>query len=148
MIEKMGFEKNKRIHKKYKNVWVFGTLNGRECHFRSKLEHKLAKYLELLINNGHIKDAFHEDTTFKFPDSSWLVDFSVRNNDDTFEYFECKGFVEADTKRKLNLLGKYRPEVEVTMVISDKKGVDKLGVRATSCCKRVCTIAEITKGVF
>ncbi|MFA5298702.1 MAG: hypothetical protein WC389_10905 [Lutibacter sp.] len=138
-----------KIQKKYGNTWVDDTIGGKVCKFRSKGEHKLAKYFELLKQSGHIKDWEHESHKFTFGNIfSWLIDFTIRNNDDTFEYFEYKGYVEPDTKRKLYAVAEYYPQAKITLVMANNKGVKKLGVRATSCCKRVCLLSELTKGII
>ena len=145
MIEMMGFETNRRLSKQYNNQWVHTTINGKDYAFRSKGEHKVALYLETLRVCKVIKDWAYEQTKFCFPSEqdpvrTWLIDFDVLENDGNFYYIEYKGLVEPDTKRKLLLLSKYRPEVKVVMVCADKKGVTKLGSRATSCCQRVCVL--------
>jgi len=148
---KMGFEK-RRFQKEYNNTWVHDIIGGKEHTYRSKGEHRIAKYLELLKVSGHIKDWAYEQTKFCFPSEkdpvkTWLVDFDILENDGTFYYIEFKGHVEPDVKRKLFLLAKYRPEVKVDMVFYSKADAKRLGSRATSCCRRVCTLAEITRGM-
>lgn len=147
-MERMGLEQNKGIQKKYGNVFTNVIIGDKEYFFRSKAEVKLAKYLQLLKETGHKKDWEYESHKFVFADSSWLVDFTVRNNDDTFEYYEYKGYVEEDTRRKLKLLNKYWPQAQVTMVLGSKKQLKRLGARATSYCKRVCLLSELTKGLI
>jgi hypothetical protein len=142
----LGFDEPP-LAKDYHNVFVDDFIDGKKYTFRSKLEHKLAWYLEVLRCGGQIKSWEYETHKFTFADSSWLVDFTIRNNDDTFEYFEAKGHVERDTKRKLQLVAKYYPQAQITMVLSRKQDVKKLGVRATACCKRVCTLSELTRGI-
>lgn len=144
----MGFEP-KRIQKKYGNIRTTETIGGKTYNFRSKAEVKLAScYFEILKIGGQIKDWEYESHKFVFADSSWLVDFTIRNNDDTFEYYEYKGYVEEDTRRKLKLLNKYWPKAQVTMVLGSKKQMKRLGSRATNFCKRVCLLSELTKGLI
>jgi hypothetical protein len=148
-IERMGFEKCKKFAKTYNNTWVRTVINGKAYNFRSKGEYKLALYLEAIRVFGLIKNWEHESHNFVFGNIfSWLVDFTVRNNDDTFEYFEYKGLVEMDTKRKLYALAEYYPKTVITMVMADRRGVKKLGSRASCICKRVCLLSELTKGVL
>jgi len=145
----MAIMEDIKITKKYNNTWVQDTIGGKDCNFRSKGEHKLAKYLELLKQSGHIKDWEYESHNFKFGNIfSWLVDFTIRNNDNTFEYFEYKGYVEPDTKRKLYAVAEYYPNAKITMVMADKRGIKKLGKRASCICKRVCLLSELTKGII
>lgn len=149
MTEKMGYETNRRINKKYGNIPTTAIVGGKEYYFRSKAEIKLAQYLELLKVSKQIKDWEYESHSFIFEaaESHWLVDFTVRNNDDTFEYYEYKGRVEQNTKWKLYMLNKYQPQASVTMVFANRKQMDRLGVRATSYCKRVCLLNELIKNI-
>ena len=64
--EMMGFEANKRVVKIMKNQPVDDVFNDRSCHFRSKLEHKWAKYLQLLLDNQQIAEWFYEPDKFIF----------------------------------------------------------------------------------
>ena len=152
MTERMGFEKDKRFAKQYNNQWITDTIGDKTCTFRSKGEHKVALYLETLRIGKYIKDWAYEQTKFSFPSEqdpvkTWLIDFDVLENDGSFYYIEFKGYVEPDTKRKLYLLSNYRPEVRVVMICADKKGIKKLGSRASSCCERVCLLRDLTKGI-
>jgi hypothetical protein len=137
-----------RIQKKYGNIPTHAIVGDKEYDFRSKAEIKLAKYLQLLKEMKYIKDWEYEAMNFKFPDSSFLVDFTVRNNDDTFEHYEYKGYVEANTRKKLQLLNKYFPQAQITMVMGNKEGIKKLGARASGFCKRVCLLKDLTKGIL
>ena len=140
-IEYLGFESNKRIYKKYGNKPEHCTIGGKDMYVRSQGEKKLAEYLELLKVGGCIKDWAFEQTTFTFPDDKYLVDFDVINPDGTFEYYEWKGFFDARSRRKLQLLEKYRPEVVITMVFANKSGALKFKrSKLSRFCKRVCTL--------
>ena len=144
---KMGFEKNRRFTKEYKNIRVEARIDDKDCKFRSKLEHAFAKHLDLRKQGGLIRDFAFEQTTFRFPGFSWLIDFDVLNNDGTFEYFECKGHLEADTKRKIKALAETRPEVKVTMVFQDKGQLAKFNRWTKSgLVHRACTLREFTNG--
>ncbi|MFA5163791.1 MAG: hypothetical protein WC441_04740 [Patescibacteria group bacterium] len=116
----MGFAKN------YNNKRRIDTIGGKTCNFRSKGEWRLAQYFQLLKDACEIKDWEYETHKFVFPDSTWLVDFVIRNNDDTFEYWEFKGLFEADTRLKLKLLNKYEPQVKITMVFYSKNDAKKI----------------------
>ena len=149
----MGFEKNRRFQKDYHNTRTTAFINGKTCNFRSKGEFQIAKYLQFLKDFYQIKDWAYEQTKFCFPSEqdpvkTWLVDFDVINNDGTFYYIEFKGHVEPDTKRKLILLAKYKPEVQVDMVFYGKADMKRLGSKATACCRRVCLLKDLTKGII
>jgi len=146
----MGFETDKRICKKYGNIPTTAEVGGKTYNFRAKAEIKLARYLQLLKMCNQIKDWEYESQNFVFKEAegSWLIDFTVRNNDDSFEFYEYKGRVEPDTKWKLYMLNKINPNAKVTMVFGNTKQLKRLGVRATACCKRVCLLSELTKGII
>ena len=122
-MTKMGFEPNKRLRKENKNQPVTVVIDGELVRFRSKLEYSWANYLEFLKRAGEIKDWFFETHTFRFDNigvEKWLVDFTIRNNDDTFEYHECKGHFEKRDVDKLKCLFAERPEVKITYVFASK----------------------------
>jgi hypothetical protein len=155
MIEKPALSPNnmgaqpRRFRKEYRNEIQENVSIGGKCYtFKSKLEMRLAEYLQLLKDNGHIKDWWYEQTTFQFPDDKWIIDFDVRANDDTFYYIEAKGHFEARDKRKLTLLAKYKSEVVLWYVFSDNRSRKKMSKRYICICKRVVTISELTKGMI
>jgi len=130
----MGFEPNKRIHKKYGNIAETVVIGGKPCKCRSQGEKRLGQYLELLKVGGYIRDWAFEQTTFRTSDGEkfWLVDFDVLNNDGTFEYYEFKGAVKQQDITKLQLLFEVKPEVQVTFVFEDKRSAAKLARRKVS----------------
>lgn len=140
-LEYMGFETNKRIHKKYGNIAEDVTIGGKSFRVRSQGEKRLAQYLELLKAGGYIKDWAFEQTTFRTSagDPFYLVDFDVLNNDGTFEYMEFKGAVKQRDITKLQLLFECRPEVKLSMVFENKSSAAKFARRKVS---RFC------KGIF
>lgn len=143
----MGYDEPP-LQKKYGNQITTETVGDKTYTFRSKAEVKLAQYYQLLKEQNYIKDWEYESHNFQFADSSWLVDFTIRNNDNTFEYVEYKGYVEPSTKRKLKLVSKYYPQAQITMVMASKKQIKRLGVRATSRCKRVCLLRDLTRNII
>lgn len=147
MVEKMGFERNRRFAMDFNVRPATNVLLGSKTYsFRTQGEYKLAKYLQLLQDTGHIKSWSYETTKFIFPDDSYLVDFDVRNNDDTFEYYELKGYITAKTRRNVKLLAKYRPEVRLTMVFLNAKDMRKMRTWAKYV-YRVCLLSELTRGI-
>jgi hypothetical protein len=144
-MAKMGYETNKRLIRDYHNRRETVTIGGKTFTVRSQLEKKIALYLDLLKANGHIKDWAFEQTTFRFPDDTYLVDFDVLENDGSFYYLEAKGYFDARSRRKLKLLNKYRPEVRLMLVLQSKSGLKKLGL-AKKYCWRVCLLSELTRG--
>jgi hypothetical protein len=137
-LAKMGFEPNKRFRKEYKNKLVTAVVDGKTIRFRSKLEYGWANFLECLKRGGEIKSWEYETHTFKFDNigvEKWLVDFVVRNNDDSFEYYECKGYFERRDVDKLKCLFKERPEVQLVYVFGSKP---KLSAKKWEYLERFC----------
>lgn len=145
-VEHMGFNEP-RLRKKYGNHVHNAVVGGKDCKFDSDGEHKLADYLQLLKEQGYIKDWERESHSFILMDTSWKIDFTIRNNDDSFEYYEYKGAVEPRTRKLINQTMEFHPQAQITMVMANKKGIEKLGVRARSKCKRVCLLKDLTKGI-
>lgn len=146
-MSKMGFQEPP-LQKKYGNHVHTAIVGGKSCDFDSDGEHKLADYLQLLKEQGYIKDWERESHSFILVDTSWKVDFTVRNNDDSFEYYEYKGYVEPRTRKLIMQATDFYPQAQITMVMANKKSAKKLGVRATSRCKRVCTLRELTRDII
>lgn len=145
---KMGFEPKefRVLRRKYGNVPTTIVLDGKPIRFRSKLEYRWANHLEMLKRAGEIKDWRFEQTTFVFDNTGvekWIVDFDVLNNDDTFEYFECKGMLQKRDIDKLKCLNAERPEVQVTYVFAVKPKISvKKREYLDRFCKRVITNAN------
>lgn len=147
VVQRMGFEPNRKLAKEYNNKRESVCIDGKTCHFRSQLEKEFAHYLQMLKDSGHIKDWAYEQTTFRFPDSSYLVDFDVLNIDGSFEYYECKGLFEADTRRKIKLLNKYRPEVKLTLVFRKRSDARPVSKKVAGMLKRVCIFKGFCHGL-
>ncbi len=149
-MEKLGFEKNKRIYRKFGNKPVMVCYEGKTYKFRCQGEYHWGNYLEFLKKAKEIKDWDYESHTFEFDNigiEKWLIDFTVRNNDDTIEYYEWKGMVQKSDIDKLKLLNRERPEVEVTYVFGSKPkiSVHKMGLLERYC-KRVITNGNTIAG--
>ena len=148
MTEYLGYEKNKKLAKQYNNQWVTDTIGGKLCKFRSKIEYKTALYLELLKASGEIKDWNHEFMKFKFPDDSWLVDFTITENDGNFYHYECKGRFEARDRKKIKLLFKYFPEARVLFIFYSKRDIAKVKTAEKFMWwRKPVTLRELTKGI-
>lgn len=92
-----------------------------DVYFRSKWEANYALYLDFLIKNGDIKDWEYESETFffdkiKLGTRSYRPDFPVINNDDSKEYHEVKGYMDARSKTKLKRMAKYFPEIKLVLI--------------------------------
>ncbi len=83
---------------KYGAQRVSREVGGKLCHFRSKLEYRYCVYLQLLKEQGEIKDWEYEpqDMAIEFQHGrrgntrGYLPDFAVLI-DDVWEIHECKG---------------------------------------------------------
>lgn len=150
--EMMGFEKNKGFRKVFRNQPITAEVGGKIYTYKSRtLEYPFARYLQFMKEAGQIKDWWYEQTTFEIKPArmKWVMDFDVRNNDDTFEYYECKGYaVLTNVRWKLAIMHENKPEVQITMVFQDKKQMGRLGKKASSYCKRVCLLRDITRGLI
>ena len=89
-------------------------------YFRSAWEANYARYLNWLIKQGEIKAWEFEVDTFQFPvkrgNMSYLPDFKITNNDGSIEYHEVKGYMDDNSRVKLNRMAKYYPEVKLVLI--------------------------------
>jgi hypothetical protein len=127
---KMGFEKNRRLRKEYKNKPEIVEFDGKTCAFRSQLEKKIAYVLELQKQSGDIADWGYETTLWTFPDDQWLVDFTVTENDKQKYYIEAKGYFEARDRKKLKMLYKYYPNERLLYIMQNKCDIKRLKTSA------------------
>lgn len=118
-------EKNGTLHGtnregcSWKAAWR--VIGGKRKYFRSRWEANYARYLEFLKVNGKIKDWEHEPKTFWFESikrgvRSYLPDFRITENDDSQNYVEVKGWMDARSKTKIKRMAKYHPEIKLLVV--------------------------------
>jgi len=109
---------------KFGNQPITATVNGRLCHFKSKLEYRWAQYLDFLKTIGEIKDFFYEFHTFRFSDDckvkEYTPDFLVRLNDNEFEYHETKGMLSGYDTQKFKAVWDERPYVKIVIIFAAK----------------------------
>lgn len=103
--------------------WKAGwrDIGGKRCYFRSRWEANYARYLDFLKRNNQISDWEHEPDTFWFEEvkrgvRSYLPDFKVYNIDETHEYHEVKGWMDAKSKTKLKRMAKYHPSIKMVLI--------------------------------
>jgi len=106
-------------HGSWKSAWR--TIGGKNKFFRSRWEANYARYLEHLKCEGKIKDWLHEPQTFWFDKikrgcRSYLPDFKVIRNDDTYYWVEVKGWMDDRSKTKLKRFTKYFPDQEIILI--------------------------------
>ena len=143
-MAKMGFEKDKRFARDFNNRRETVRIGDKVYNFRSQLEKNVAMdYLVLLKACGQIKDWNYEFMKFEFPDDSYLVDFTITENDGSFYHIEAKGMWDARAKRKLALLNKYYPQARIVLVFGGKHDAAKVARKYRSMCERVCIFRGI-----
>jgi len=140
MIEKMGFEKNRRIVKTMNNQRVTAVIGGKKCNFRSQFEYRWSKYLQFLKAAGEIKDWEYEAELFVFPGEitapvQYRPDFKVIGNKGTVVYQETKGYHDGSTNRKFQRMAKHYPDVVMELVLQSiprkgSKGANRRAVAA------------------
>ena len=156
-MNKLGFETNKRIHSEWNNQRKSAEIDGKVCHFRSKLEYNWALYCQFRKEQGLIKDWWYEQTTFRFEEEAkkqrpgvivYLVDFDIRNNDDTFHYEECKGRLTGKDREKFRKVAKYYPDTKIHLVMQNISKRDMNGIRiAEKYVARVVNAREVFRQV-
>lgn len=103
-----------------------------DMFFRSSWEANIARYLDLLVERGTIQHWWYEPVRFSFSEDmvvngkkvrgikcgtvSYLPDFLILNNDDTFTFIEVKGWMDPKSKTKLKRMVKYHPEIIVEVI--------------------------------
>jgi len=122
MIEKLGFEKNKRIRREFCNEPTSATIGGKVYHFRSKFECQWAKYLQFLKDKKQIHDWQYEPHRFLFTGAtrgpySYLPDFLVFENDGEAVWQECKGELDSQSASKLQRMFEQFPSDEIELVM-------------------------------
>lgn len=145
-----------RVDRKMGNELCEGEYDGKGIvRFKSKLERRVADYLELLRKAGHIATWSYEETTFRFPDignaggeTRWKVDFDVMEKDGLLYYIEAKGRKLGSDLRKLRLLREYRPDVRMMYVCQTRKLAKTMQSRWKNVLWRIVTIGELTHGKF
>lgn len=108
---------------KWKAGWR--EVGGQRVFFRSRWEANYARYLEWLCSIGQIMKWEHEPKTFWFEGVkrgcvSYLPDFRVTNKDESHEWHEVKGWMDARSATTIKRMIKYHP-AEKLLVIREKE---------------------------
>lgn len=103
-------------------------------YVRSSWEANYARYLNWLTSLGEIKSWEYEACEFRFNkikrgNCFYIPDFKITNNDDSVEYHEVKGWMDKDSRTKLNRMSKYYPEVKIVIIDKDVYRAIALQVR-------------------
>lgn len=100
------------------------NINEKLIFFRSSWEANYALYLDFLVKQGQIKGWQFEVDTFWFEKTrrgvrSYKPDFKVTNTNDSVEYHEVKGWMDAKSKTKIKRMAKYYPKVKLVVIEQD-----------------------------
>jgi hypothetical protein len=117
---------------------LMGKFRGRQGHtrckggrradlenafFRSSWEANYARYLNWLISLGEIVGWEYEAETFEFPvkrgNRTYTPDFRVTNQDASIEYHEVKGWMDDDSRVKLDRMRRYYPDKKLIVIGED-----------------------------
>ena len=133
------------------------TVGGKTCHFRSKMEYRYARYLELLKTSGHIVDWNYERTKFVFPTEmtgakQFLIDFDVLTIQGEIVHHEVKGYLDSRDITKLRRVAKHYPNARIHLAMGNiprqaGKGSNRLRM-AAKYTERVFSIADATRGLL
>lgn len=116
-----------QIHlKEGKTIWKqeWHEIGGKRNFYRSKAEYRYALYLQFLKKNNQIKEWEHEPETFWFDKikrgtNNYKPDFRITLLNDTLEYHEVKGYMDAKSKTKIKRMGIYHPNIKLRVIESD-----------------------------
>lgn len=94
-------------------------LNG--LYVRSSWEANYARYLNWLVKQGEITKWEYEPETFEFHkitkgNKFYTPDFKITNIDGSIEYHEVKGWMDNNSKVKLNRFAKYYPDKKLVLI--------------------------------
>ena len=87
--------------------------NGKIITFRSGWECNFAFYLEWMKKKKEIKDWIYEPERYQYLGGSYLPDFKIIRNDETWYLAEVKGYKQG--VRKLSRMKKYYPEIKIEL---------------------------------
>ena len=124
-MERMGFEKNKRLIRDFKNQ----PEEKYGYKFKSKFERRYADYLAFLVNQGQIGGWEYESEAKIFTGETYGVikyipDFKVwLPGGGGIEFHEIKGWAEGKDVTKMRRMQKHYPETPMVFVMMnpDKK---------------------------
>jgi len=97
------------------------NIGEQRLFFRSAWEANYARYLEFLKNQKLISHWLYEPKTFWFNTikrgvRSYLPDFQVFSDENTYIWHEVKGYLDAKSKTKLNRMRIYYPQETIKLI--------------------------------
>ena len=122
-VEKMGFEKDRRVRKQYRNRRITATVGGQTYDFKSLFEWHWAQYLQILVNSGEITGWQYEPQTFHFGDVlsapvKYTPDFHIFGAGSDPNYWqETKGHHDGPTNSKLKRMATHYPDEIMELVL-------------------------------
>jgi hypothetical protein len=109
-----------------KSIWKqeWKEVGGKRHFFRSKWEYRYALYLQFLKEKCEILDWEHEPKTFWFDGikrgvNNYKPDFLVMHKNNSEEWVEVKGYMDAKSKTKIKRMAKYYPNIRLRVVEKD-----------------------------
>lgn len=106
-----------------KASWKQGhrLIDGKDRFFRSSWEFNYALYLQYLKDNQKIKEWYYESEIFYFKESknncyAYKPDFKIINNDNSFYFVEIKGWMDSASKKKIENMKIFYPEIKLVVV--------------------------------
>ena len=100
-------------------------IGGKDRFFRSSWEFNYALYLQYLKDNEQIKEWYYEPEIFYFKESknncyAYKPDFKIINNDNSFYFVEVKGWMDSASKKKIENMKIFYPEIKLIVVDSEE----------------------------
>jgi len=111
--------------KRFENIQRgYYLVGGKQRFFRSKWEANVALYLNFLVKQKEIKNWEYEPTSFLFEKIKsgtrlYRPDFKVFKNDNSFEFWEVKGWMDSRSLTKLKRMKKYYPAIKIILIEKD-----------------------------
>ena len=113
---------NRSLKRKYIQKTL--TIGDKKYYFKSSYEIQYACWLHMLKLKGKIKDWFYEVDTFWFDGIkrgcvSYKPDFKIIELNGDINYIEVKGYMDAKSATKIKRMGKYNPDIKLTVLGAD-----------------------------
>jgi len=136
----------KYTQQQFKKGW--SEVGGKTYYFRSGLELRWAKYLQILKELGEIEDWEYEQKLFWFEKikrgtNSYKPDFKYIVSKDDYIWQEVKGYIMQRDCTKFRRMAKYYPDEQIVLVIQRITKKNKLLV--DRCRKYVVGVIEAEK---
>lgn len=106
------------------------TVKEGKIYFRSKTEANWARWLDFQLHSGELANWLYEPVQFRFGvfrrNNFYKPDFLLINKDGTYIFHEVKGWMDNDSKVRMNRMKRFYPEINVELVMATRvKAVGK-----------------------